>query len=231
MIKKMISTLTDTLGYQSNSIPPVEAGNGFELYQYLKPDGAFDYEQYRQIQTTGNRRKIDNVWVIEENIAFLSDYIKKNASRISFGLCHGTRRGMEQAWFSKYLNCDVLGTEISDTASTFPSTIRWDFHEVKDEWIGAVDFVYSNSFDHSYDPQKCLNAWMSCVKQNGICILEHTSGHERATELDPFGADISQMPYLILNWGAGKYCVREILNAPAKPDSLKYIQYMIIGNL
>ena len=26
------------------------------------------------------------------------------------------------------------------------------FPEVKPEWIGKADFIYSNSFDHSYDP-------------------------------------------------------------------------------
>jgi hypothetical protein len=104
----------------------------------------------------------------------------------------------------KYLDCQVIGTEISDTANEFPHTIQWDFHEAKNAWIDSVDFIYSNSFDHTCDPKKCLNVWMSCVREGGICILEHTSGHERATELDPFGAHISQMPYLILLWGEGK---------------------------
>ena len=60
------------------------------------------------------------------------------------------------------------------------------------------------------------------------CILEHTSGHEHATQLDPFGAHISQMPYLILTWGKGKFYVREIIDDPSKPDTLMYIRYIII---
>ncbi|MBK6621188.1 MAG: hypothetical protein IPG32_10020 [Saprospirales bacterium] len=51
------------------------------------------------------------------------------------------------------MNCEVIGTEISDSASKFSHTIEWDFHEVKPEWIGRADFIYSNSFDHSYDPE------------------------------------------------------------------------------
>jgi hypothetical protein len=47
-----------------------------------------------------------------------------------------------------------MGTEISDTAGQFPYTIQWDFHKTKAEWIDATDFIYSNCFDHSYDPQK-----------------------------------------------------------------------------
>ena len=120
------------------------------LYKYLNGDGSFDYERYRRVQIEGNHRKLGNIWVAEENIAYLADYLRPKNPR--FGICHGTRRGKEQEWFRKYLQCEVIGTEISDTALQFPDTIQWDFHEVKPEWIGAVDFIYSNSFDHSYDP-------------------------------------------------------------------------------
>jgi hypothetical protein len=99
---------------------------------------------------------------------------------------------------------------------------------VKPEWLNSVDFIYSNSLDHSYDPKKCLDAWMSCLTESGICILEHSSGHERAHATDPFGAYISQMPYLILSWGDGAYCAREILDAPSKKGSLQYMKYIVI---
>ncbi len=194
-------------------------------------DGTFAYDKYIQIQIDGNEEKIENVWVIEENISFLSDYINNNVANVEFGLCHGTRRGKEQEWFRKYLNCDVIGTEISTSAEQFPHTIRWDFHRAKPEWIDTMSFIYSNSFDHSYDPQNCLNTWMKCIKKGGICILEHTSEHEAATELDPFGASIYQMPYLVLIWGEGRFCVRELLNAPSKKGAIKYTKYLIIERL
>lgn len=207
----------------------VNAGS-FTLHKYLKKDGSFDYEMYRRIQTEGNRQKLNRVWAIEENIAFLSDYIKSLVGTPQFGICHGTRRGLEQQWFRKYLNCEVIGTEISDTADQFPHTIEWDFHEVKPEWINAVDFIYSNSFDHTYDAEKCLNQWMSCVKPGGVCIIEHSSEDvpSWATELDPFGADIVCMPYLILTWGQGKYAVRQILKAPASHEHLAYLYFLVI---
>ncbi len=55
-------------------------------------------------------------------------------------------------------------------------------------------------YEISYDPQKCINAWMSCLRVGGLCILEHSSAHgPQATSVsDPFGADLVQMPYLIL---------------------------------
>lgn len=148
----------------------VATKDGLQLYSYARADGTFDYDKYREAQITGNYKKLDNVWVSEENVEFLANYIRETVGDVRFGICHGTRRGKEQEWFIKYLGCDVIGTEISDTAEQFPNTIQWDFHDVKPEWIDSTDFIYSNSLDHSYDPEKRLNAWMSCVTPRGVCI-------------------------------------------------------------
>ncbi len=229
--KRLVKILLVRLGYWIRMIDQDGARHeGIVLHKYLKDDGSFDYERYRQIQVEGNKRKKDNIWVIEENIAFLSDYIKTTIGLPEFGICHGTRRGKEQEWFKKYLNCEIIGTEISDTADQFPDTIQWDFHETKPEWIDKADFIYSNSFDHSYDPEKCLDAWMSCIKKEGLCILEHSSEHEpsEAQELDPFKATITLMPYLITTWGKGKYGVRELIKAPAKNENLKFLYFIVI---
>ena len=234
MLRSLAKYIFEKLGYRVVSLhKDREESRGFVLYTYLKEDGTFDYDKYRRIQEAGNKQKINFIWVIEENIAFLSEYIKSTIGSPRFGICHGTRRGKEQEWFRKYLGCDVIGTEISDTAESFPNTIRWDFHEVKPEWVNSVDFIYSNSFDHSYDPEKCLNAWMSCLRKGGICILEHSSLHEvqGANELDPFGADIHLMPFLITTWGKGNYCVRQLLMAPTKNSTLKHLQYIVIQKL
>lgn len=206
-----------------------QSGSGVQVFRYLRQDGSFDYERYKRVQTAGNRKKIDKVWVIEENIKFLADYIRGAVGEVRFGLCHGTRRGMEQEWFRESLGAEVIGTEISDTATQFPHTIEWDFHEVKPEWIGSVDFIYSNSFDHSHDPRACLDAWMQCIRPGGVCIIEHSSRHERATELDPFGAHVSEMPYLVLTWGEGRYAVTRILDAPVQHGA--YTQFLVIRNL
>ncbi len=133
----------------------------YYLHTYKDKIGNFDHEHYMKIQTNANRKKINNIWAREEDIATISDYIKSRFSTLEFGICHGTRRGLEQKWFSKFLDCSVIGTEISDTAEEFDNTVQWDFHEVKAEWIGKADFIYSNSLDHSYDPEKALNSWIS----------------------------------------------------------------------
>jgi hypothetical protein len=229
-LKKAVKAIFRIFGYEITRVSKRKETPGFVIYSFLRDDGSFDYERYLQVQVKGNKRKISHVWVIEENIAFLSSYIKNIIPSPQFGICHGSRRGKEQEWFRKYLGCEVIGTEISDTAADFPYTLHWDFHNVRPEWIDSVDFIYSNSFDHSYDPAKCLNGWMSCIKKGGICVIEHSSGHgpSGASRLDPFGAEISLMPYLITTWGAGKFGVRELLTAPTKSERLKYLYFIVI---
>ena len=111
------------------------------------------------------------------------------------------RAGMVQ----KYLNIEVIGTEISKTATQFPHTIQWNFHDVKEKWIDNVDFIYSNSFDHTYDPVKCLDAWMSCIKKIGVCILEWGVGHAEDSEPSGFVATAEEYEELITN----KYILKD----------------------
>lgn len=216
--RSQINAVLRKLGYTVEHFDKT-GGLLYGLYQYRDGAGKFDYERYREIQTAGNVRKIANVFVKEDNIRLLADYIVTAIGAPKFGVCHGTRRGLEQAWFRKFLGCDVFGTEISHTATEFPDTVQWDFHDKKPEWTDHFDFIYSNSFDHSYDPRACLRTWMSCVRPGGLCILEHTSVHEftrRKDPLDPFGARLELMPFLVTDWAEGRFGVRRILELPAK---------------
>lgn len=156
-----------------------------------------DYGEYRKIQVEANIQKLGHSWVTKDHIHLLAEYVQKKVSPLQFGICHGTRRGLEQAWFREFLGVEVIGTEISPTATRFPHTIEWDFHNVKDEWVGAVDFIYSNALDHSYDPQKCLKAWMCCIRPGGVCLIEWSKNHVEASSMDPFGATLAEYRDLI----------------------------------
>lgn len=231
MLARVISGLARRLGFRISRIhKDRDEAPGYTLYRYVKPDGSFDYERYKGIQEEGNKRKITNVWALEPNIAFLARYIQGRIPNPEFGICHGSRRGKEQEWFRKYLGCDVIGTDISETALQFPHSIVWDFHDVKPEWKASVDFIYSNSLDHSYDPEKAVDNWMSCLRPNGLCLLEHASQHEadQTSELDPFGADFTLMPFLIARWGKGKYGLREILPAPSIAHDARRINHFVL---
>lgn len=105
-----------------------------------------------------------------------------------------------------------------------------DFHDTRPDWIEAADFIYSNSFDHSYDPQACLNAWMSCVRPGGLCIIEQTDVHTAAwvNELDPFGVEIPDLLYLILTWGKGRYGIRDMLDVKVLRKGVAYTKFIVI---
>ena len=146
ILKRCLATITRV----SPNVRTVDLG--YRIYNYTDEHGNFDYQQYVNAQKRANREKCDRVWVVEENVAFLANYIRTHIPEPRFGICHGTRRGNEQTWFRQRLRCDVIGTEIADSAHDFPHTVRWDFHDDNPEWTNRADFVYSNSFDHSYDP-------------------------------------------------------------------------------
>ena len=157
----------------------------YKLLKYEKDDGSFDYETYVRAQTLLNRKKINLRGPSEAIVKQLCYYVVQEFANIGhkpkFGLCHGTSRGDEQQHFSKHLKIPVLGTDISDTAEKFPNTVRLDFHEVPDKWINNVDFIYSTSLDHSYDPVHCLRQWFRCLRPGGICIL----AYDKETEFTP----------------------------------------------
>jgi SAM-dependent methyltransferase len=164
----------------------VQEGDGFVLHQYP------DYETYRHVQETGNKAKLGNQFVKESHISFLAEYLNTVLGKVDFGLCHGVRRGSEQQWFRSSLvgEAEVIGTDISETASDFANTVQWDFHELNPEWSNRADFVYSNSWDHAYDPHKAFASWFDALRPGGMILLDHTTAHlpKATSALDPFGA-------------------------------------------
>lgn len=131
-----------------------------------------DYKHYYNSQVAKNVRKLKNVWITSDEIDIISNHIKENIPKISFGICHGVRNGWEVEAFRKSLGIEVIGTDISPTVNKFSNCIEWDFHKIKEEWKNNIDFIYSNSLDHSYDPEKCLNSWIECLTEVGICYIQ-----------------------------------------------------------
>ena len=168
----------------------VQQQDGMRLLKY-ETDGEFNYDLYKDLQTLGNKFKLHKQWVPEEHIEILSNYVNQAGVTVERGVCHGTRQGNEQMWFRDHLSgdADVFGTEISDTADQFPHTIQWDFHETKPEWVKNFGLVYSNSWDHAFDPARAFRGWVSCLKPGGIMLLDHGWNYraEQVNALDPFG--------------------------------------------
>ena len=166
------------------------------------------YEEYKQIQIYHNKRKIDKVWADEATLSKVAAIVTSNSQmpRNIKGLCHGSRNGYEVNALHEILGegSIIIGTDISDTANNFKNMINWDFHEIKEEWIGKFDFIYTNSLDQSCKPVKAIQVWLQQLRRGGLLIIEHTYSHgvEGASEMDPFGIQPEFMPYfLVENFG------------------------------
>lgn len=142
-----------------------------------------DYKHYKEEQIAANHRKLSWNFTGKSHIA----EIKKRKSDASNIICHGTRRGGEQLEFLKfYPNAYVIGTEISDTATQFPNTVEHDFNVQKEEWIEKFDVIYSNAFDHSFDPNITIEVWKQQLAKYGIMYLAWPEKHNsKSTSVDP----------------------------------------------
>lgn len=130
----------------------------FDIYKYK------DYEEYKKIQIETNYRKIDRVFADNKTLKLIIVEIKNNFSdQMILGICRGTRNGYEQKFFIDNLDCEVIGTEISDNAEKFKNTIMWDFHDRKKEWEKKFNFLYSNLLDQSYKTMEALDVWFSQI--------------------------------------------------------------------
>lgn len=196
-----------------------------DLLYYLHDYGDGGYESYRKTQIFHNKRKIDHVWADDETLKIVANYVSDRLGTATAGICHGARNGYEVEKLSALLGSQVIGTDISDTAGNYENMIQWDFHERNDKWINKFGFVYSNSLDHAFDPEKALAIWAEQITDNGLIFIEHTTGHmpAEASEMDPFGAHPMLIPYLFFEWGKDKYRLEEII----KPEHRKSKKFLI----
>ena len=174
-----------------------------------------DYETYRQIQQEDNERKLQLVYARQADLTHLAHYAQSRI-QVHSVLCHGTRNGAEQKWFKEALDGDqvrVLGTEISTTAHQFADTIQWDFHDIKPEWVGAWDIIYTNAWDHAFDPTRAFKNWLDCLSAQGMLFLEHSKNHEPAVvnDLDPFGATLNGLIKFVNSLAPDRYHVKDVI--------------------
>ncbi len=153
----------------------------------------FSYDEYVADQIHLNRNKEDKVFIIEKEVVQICDYIEKHIDNPDFGICHGVRNGHEVAVLRERLGINVIGTEIAPTAHKYPNVLQWDFHEVKPEWVGSADFIYSNSLDHSNNPTLCVQSWLKCLKDTGVLIICWSTAHNGpAVNGDCFSATLEE---------------------------------------
>lgn len=160
----------------------------------------YEYKNYKEYLDTQNKTtKTKNNWVYAQK-----NVIKSIAEYKGFAikdiLCHGTRAAGEQKYFlEQYPNAYIMGTEICDTAESFPMTTHWDFNKQKDEWIGKFDIVYTNSFDHSITPFETLGVWKEQLKPTGTLFVEYASRQSRCHAADPLDATDDEVRKMIID--------------------------------
>lgn len=165
-----------------------------KVYEYKS------YNEYLENQIEANVKKLKNIYVEKKTINKICED-KKQAERI---LCHGTRNAAEQYYFKEnFPNAEIIGTEVSHTASEFPMTVQHDFNEVNDQWVGYFDIVYSNAFDHAFDPIKTIKVWADQIKSTGKLYLEHGYGPDdnNARPWDPVEIYDDELRQLFKNTG------------------------------
>ena len=164
-----------------------------KLYEYE------NYEEYKKLQIAANKQKLHAVWCSKTTVKRLHEKYgdKKNI------LCHGARNGTEVKWFGEVFDgAKVLGTDISPTANDYDNMVEWDFHERNEQWCGEFDLVYSNSFDHSYSPEKCLKTWTDQVSEDGIlCVELMVDGNNKSSRMDPLQISKGEFLSILDNYG------------------------------
>ena len=187
------------------------------VYQHSYAGG---YKQYREVQIKYNKRKLQKVWADEATLKAIADDLRIHGLG-NTGICHGARNGFEVTWLRDCLGGEVIGTDISETATRFPHMHVWDFHEDNPDWKGRFDFVYTNSLDQAMDPARALNSWTKQIVPQGRIYIEHTMAHSAsgAGEMDPFGAHPMAMPYLFFIWGRRAYRLNAILEIESKQNN------------
>jgi hypothetical protein len=158
-----------------------------------------NYDEYRQAQIAANESKFGDVFAEIPVLRRIAAHFGRRSATSRVGLCHGVRNGYEVRRLRRLLpRVDIMGTDISSTAARIPNCIVWDMHDVKPEWRGAVDFMYSNSWDHTYDPELLFARWSECLSPSGRQYLSYTDLHSErgvveTSKSDPFGCSLDEL--------------------------------------
>jgi hypothetical protein len=169
----------------------------------MKILGFETYEEYKQIQVNANTLKFSQVYAEDPELKRIASHFLRYGRGEGLGLCHGVRNGYEVRKLRSLMPAiNIIGTDISHTAEKVANCIVWDMHEVRREWIGAVDFMYSNSWDHAYDPNLLFARWSQSLAPEGRLYLSYTDLHSEKgvnenTKIDVVGCSLDELIRLV----------------------------------
>ena len=178
------------------------------------------YQEYVDIQTETNKEKIEVVWVMQEEVIQLSNYIvDKYSDEIHYVMCHGARNGTEVKYFTESLpdNWIVEGNDISDTANAY-GLHQWDMQYCYEGWKQKFTIQYTNSFDHVYDPRKTLKAFMKQCTDDGSVFIQWTENLNN----EPIASDPLSISLLELSEMCYDYASKVNLMNPGMNRTVRY---------
>ncbi|OUU75606.1 MAG: hypothetical protein CBC29_04740 [Methylococcaceae bacterium TMED69] len=220
LVKKFLKLIRDLINFFlipfNLCIVHNNVNKDFVLYKYNS------YDEYHKTQIDHNIRKLSKIWADDRTLDRVAEKaLSLKADETIKGICHGTRNGFEQQYLtSNFERIHAIGTDISVSASEFPLSFVWDFHERKIAWVESFDFVYSNSLDQAWNPKKAMTSWLEQLNSAGLLIVELTVNHgpEGASIMDPFGVRPIAFPYVLSEWFGEKVKISHSVEKKSNMD-------------
>ena len=132
-----------------------------KLYKYN------NYDEYKEIQIKGYQSKKTNVWVNTDHLKnILAPYILKYNPDVSFGICHGTRRGLEQQAFIDGFKKKIEENSFLEWEEVYENqyygTLKSELQRIWDDGktvIFDVDVIGGLNIKKQY-PKNCLSIFI-----------------------------------------------------------------------
>jgi SAM-dependent methyltransferase len=92
-------------------------------------------------------------------------------------LCLGVRNGTELNRFRRVFGGTVQGVDLNpDSAYGRKDVWTGSFDALPAEWTDRFGIVFSNAFDHAFDPMATAAEWTRVLRPGGLLILAHGIG-------------------------------------------------------
>lgn len=133
-----------------------------------------DRGEYEAAQITRSRAKFALCNVAAEDVV---RYRRRFPDASGPVLCLGVRNGAELDHFRAVFSGWVIGVDINPgSANGRRDVVVGSFDSLPPAWSGAFGVVFSNSFDHAFDPAGTAAEWTRVLRPGGVLILAHAVG-------------------------------------------------------
>lgn len=116
--------------------------------------------------------------IFKQALRLTIDSVKKEIGEPKDICCMGCRQGTEVFEFKeRFTKAKVYGVDITDNIDSIRTHLdvhieKQDFNKLPDDWEDKFDLIFSNSLDHSYDPEQTIKEWARVTRSGGHMLLE-----------------------------------------------------------